>query len=146
MPGSIEEYLREDMACEDLLECIHGLKRLDRRCYRTLVSADEPMTVDAVAEVIDRERSTAYRSIQRLLEAGLIEQRQETHDDGGYHHAYVPADPDLVADRMQRLLNDWYAHLGQLIAEFRRKYDGEASGEREGGVGGDSSTTVPSGE
>jgi predicted transcriptional regulator len=26
---------------------------------------------------------------------------------------------------MQRMLNDWYAKMGQLIGEFREKYDVE---------------------
>jgi hypothetical protein len=29
---------------------------------------------------------------------------------------------------MQRLLNDWYATLGQLIAAFRTKYEGVDGG------------------
>jgi predicted transcriptional regulator len=29
---------------------------------------------------------------------------------------------------MQRMLNDWYAKMGQLIAEFREKYDESESG------------------
>ena len=32
-------------------------------------------------------------------------------------------DPDEVADDMQRMLNDWYAKMGQLIREFETKYD-----------------------
>jgi predicted transcriptional regulator len=43
---------------------------------------------------------------------------------------FSPADPDEVADAMQRLLNDWYAEMGQLIAEFREKYEDAADGER----------------
>jgi len=123
MPDAMSDQLREDMECEGLLECFHGLKQLDRECYQALVAADGELTVDEVAERVDRERSTAYRSIQRLLDTGFIEKTQVNYEQGGYYHVYSPAGPGDIADDMQRMLNDWYAKMGQLIGEFERKYE-----------------------
>lgn len=122
MPEAMTEYLSQDMHCEGLLECIHGLKELDKEVFRTLSDAEEPMTVDEVAERVGRERSTAYRSVQRLLSSGFIQKEQVNYDQGGYYHVYHPTDPDQIADDMQRVLNDWYAKMGQLISEFREQY------------------------
>lgn len=127
MPDSMAEMLRQDMQCEGLLECLHGLKDLDRECFEVLASSDEALTVDEIAERVERERSTAYRSIQRLLQTGLVQKEQINYDQGGYYHVYYPANPDDVADDMQRLLNDWYAQIGTLIQEFRTKYGEEAT-------------------
>ncbi|MFC4550574.1 MULTISPECIES: helix-turn-helix domain-containing protein [Halorussus] len=123
MSESMAEYLQKDMECEGLLECIHGLKELDRQCFQVLVESAEPLTIDEVADRVDRERSTAYRSIQRLLQAGFVQKEQVNYEQGGYYHVYRPTDPDEVADDMQRMLNDWYAKMGQLLQEFREKYD-----------------------
>lgn len=78
---------------------------------------------DEIAAEVDRERSTAYRAIQRLLQVGLIGKEQINYDHGGYYHVYRPTDPQEIAADMQRLLNDWDAKMGQLIQEFERKYD-----------------------
>ena len=123
MPDSMSEQLQRDMECEGLLECFHGLKQLDKDCYRALVSAEEALTIDEVAERVDRERSTAYRAVQRLLKAGFIQKEQINYEQGGYYHVYRPTDPSQIADDMQRMLNDWYAKMGQLIGEFEEKYD-----------------------
>ncbi|WP_089670188.1 helix-turn-helix domain-containing protein [Halobacterium jilantaiense] len=123
MPDSMSEQLRRDMECEGLLECFHGLKELDKECFRALVEADEPLTVDEIADAVDRERSTAYRAVQRLLQTGFIEKEQINYDQGGYYHVYAPTDPSQIADDMQRMLNDWYAKMGQLIQEFENKYE-----------------------
>lgn len=123
MSNSMAEQLQQDMKCEGLLECIHGLKQLDKECYRALVESDEPLTIDEVADVVDRERSTAYRSIQRLLQTGFIQKEQINYDQGGYYHVYFPTDPSQIASDMQRMLNEWYAKMGQLIQEFEDKYD-----------------------
>ncbi|QCC50203.1 helix-turn-helix domain-containing protein [Halapricum salinum] len=122
MPESMTEYLSQDMECEGLLECIHGLKELDKEVFRTLTRAEEPLTVDEIAEAVQRERSTAYRSVQRLLSSGFIQKEQVNYEQGGYYHVYRPTDPDQIADDMQRVLNDWYAKMGQLIGEFREEY------------------------
>jgi predicted transcriptional regulator len=127
MPDSMSEQLRQDMECEGLLECFHGLTELDKACFRALVEADDPLTVDDVADAVERERSTAYRAIQRLLQTGFIEKDQINYEQGGYYHVYSPVDPSLIADNMQRMLNDWYAKMGQLIQEFEDKYERDTS-------------------
>jgi predicted transcriptional regulator len=119
------EYLRADMECEGLLECFHGLKELDREVYQSLVEAGDRLTVDEIAEHVDRERSTAYRSVQRLLQSGLVQKEQVNYEQGGYYHVYRPVSAEEVTEDMQRMLNDWYAKMGQLIQEFRDKYDEE---------------------
>ncbi|WP_327053493.1 helix-turn-helix domain-containing protein [Halomicrococcus gelatinilyticus] len=126
MTDSMAEYLQQDMECEGLLECLHGLKELDRKCYRVVVESEEPLTIDEIADSIDRERSTAYRSIQRLLQTGFIQKEQVNYDQGGYYHVYRPTNPDQVTNDMQRMLNEWYAKMGQLIQEFEDKYDPKA--------------------
>ena len=121
----MSEQLQRDMECEGLLECFHGLKQLDKEVFQTLVNTEEPLTVDEIAEDVDRERSTAYRAVQRLLQAGFIQKEQVNYDQGGYYHVFKPSDPSKIADDMQRLLNDWYAKMGQLIQEFETKYESQ---------------------
>ncbi len=123
MANSMSEYLKQDMECEGLLECIHGLKNLDKEIFLLLTERTEPLTVDEIAEHVDRERSTAYRSVQRLVNSGFVQKEQINYEQGGYYHVFRPTDPDEIADDMQRMLNDWYAKMGQLIGEFRDKYD-----------------------
>ena len=123
MPESMSAQLQQDMECEGLLECFHGLKQLDRECFEVLVTATESLTVDEVADAVDRERSTAYRSIQRLLQTGFIQKEQVNYEQGGYYHVYSPTDPTKISNNMQRMLNDWYAMMGQLIQEFETKYE-----------------------
>jgi len=129
MPESVSEYLSRDMECEGLLECVHGLKQLDRRVFAVLTEHGEPLTVDELATEVDRERSTAYRSVQRLVDSGFVQREQVNYDHGGYYHVFRPTDPDEVADEMQRMLNDWYAKMGQLIGEFRDSYSRQLDGQ-----------------
>jgi predicted transcriptional regulator len=96
MADAMSEYLKQDMQCEGLLECIHGLKELDKEIFRVLTEASDPLTVDEVAEAVDRERSTAYRSVQRLLQSGFVQKEQVNYEQGGYYHVFRPTDPDEI--------------------------------------------------
>jgi len=125
MANSMREMLRSDMECEGLLECFHDLKEIDRDVFHLLNECGEGLTVDEIADAVDRERSTAYRSVQRLLTAGFVQQEQVNYEQGGYHHVYHPRDAEEIAREMQRTLNDWYAKMGQLIGEFSEKYGEE---------------------
>ncbi|MEZ3116422.1 helix-turn-helix domain-containing protein [Halobaculum sp. MBLA0147] len=122
MPDPISEDLREELDCLSLLESFHGLKELDRQVFVALADSEDPLTVKEIGDVVDRERSTAYRAVQRLLEAGYIQKEQVNYEEGGYYHVYRVDETEAVADEMQRMLNDWYAKMGQLIDEFREEY------------------------
>ncbi|AOW80274.1 TrmB family transcriptional regulator [Halodesulfurarchaeum formicicum] len=126
MVEALNRHLERDLECETLLECLYDLNELDRRCFHVLSSADDPLTVDELADTVDRERSTVYRSVQRLLQFGLVQKEQVNYDRGGYYHVYRITDPEEIADEMQAKLNDWYAQIGYLIGRFREKY-GEGS-------------------
>mgnify|MGYP006275588373 FL=1 len=110
------------MQCEGLLECFFGVTELDRTVYELLTAEDHPFTVEQVAEAVNRERSTAYRSLRRLVDAGVVNRRQINYDDGGYYHVFEPVDTDDVVDSLQHDLNDWYGRIDGLIGEFEQQH------------------------
>lgn len=123
MPKSMAAYLESDFECEGLLECIHGLSMLDRETFQVLAESDHALSIDDLATRLDRERSTAYRSVQRLRDAGLVQQDQRNYDDGGYYHVYRTGATDEIAVAMQHIINEWYAEVDALITSFRESYD-----------------------
>ncbi|WP_049907648.1 helix-turn-helix domain-containing protein [Haloferax elongans] len=129
MTEAVLQQLQDDRECEGLLECMLGLNKLDKRVFQLLVERPEPLSVDQIAELIDRERTTAYRSVKRLQETGVAVKEQESKSKGGYQHVYRVTDPDEIADGLQQMLNEWYADTGQLIQEFRDTYSQDSSAE-----------------
>lgn len=47
MSLSVTDMLKQDLQCEGLLSCLHGVKPLDEACFRALARSDEPLTVAA---------------------------------------------------------------------------------------------------
>ncbi|MFC6987809.1 helix-turn-helix domain-containing protein [Haloplanus sp. GCM10025708] len=119
---SVREDLERDLGCLDLLGCVYGLNERDQMAFQLLQQTEGGLTVDDIADRLECDRSTAYRSVSRLYEADIIVQEQINYDHGGYYYVYRPRKPEEVAHEMQRLLNDWYATIGQLIQEFENRY------------------------
>lgn len=122
MSISIADFIeKEDMACEDLIECITDSGGLDKRVYFMILEQGS-MGLDELSEQMNRERSTIYRAVQRLEENGFLLKQKEGKEGGGYRHVYSAVPPEEVAEEMNDRLNEWYAEMGQMIHRFKEKY------------------------
>lgn len=126
MVAPVSESLRRDVRSIDLLEYVYGVGDRDRTVFSLVAASPEAVTVDEVAASLDCDRSTAYRSIRRLVEADLLVQTQ-IDDDGGYHYVYATPPAEEIADDMQRHLNDWYARVQGLVQSFEESCGGTSS-------------------
>jgi predicted transcriptional regulator len=117
MPRSIPEMIRGDFKCEDIAKCILGLKDIDIDTYKTLV-AKGPMTVEHLGEILNRERSTAYRSLQNLMGCGLVRRESRTISSGGYFYEYLALDPVRMKEMMLGNIEQWYNKMKKLIADI----------------------------
>jgi predicted transcriptional regulator len=122
MVKPVNDCLQDDLRCVDLLECFHGLDNREKKIFQLLYEVDDDLTIDGITTRLDCERSTAYRSICRLMESNLVSQEQVNYDQGGYYYVYYPRKPHDIADDLQRMLNDWYTQVARLIQDFEDTY------------------------
>ena len=67
--------------------------------YKILKKTGELRT-DVLAKKIDRERSTVYRSLQKLTSCSLCTKTTKTIETGGYYHTYSCNDTELVKEKI----------------------------------------------
>ncbi len=120
MASSIPEMLRADCKCEDMAKCVLGLKELDISTYKKLLE-NGPMTAEQLGDLLERERSTAYRSLQNLISAGLVYRETRSIDIGGYYYEYVAIEPARVKEMIRKTVDEWYRKMGDLIENFDRE-------------------------
>ncbi|WP_457620448.1 helix-turn-helix domain-containing protein [Methanopyrus sp.] len=85
---------------ERVLSCVFGVKEDEAELYLKLLknSEEAPFTVEDVAELIDRSRSTAQKMLQSLVRAGMVERERETLPGGGRRYLYRPAPWEKVKE------------------------------------------------
>ncbi len=120
MASSIPEMLRADCKCEDMAKCVLGLKELDISTYKKLLE-NGPMTAEQLGDLLERERSTAYRSLQNLISAGLVYRETRSIDIGGYYYEYVAIEPARVKEMIRKTVDEWYRKMGDLIENFDKE-------------------------
>lgn len=117
MPRSIPEMIRGDFKCDDIAKCILGIKDIDIDTYKTL-AAKGPMTAERLGEILNRERSTAYRSLQNLMGCGLVHRETRTINSGGYYYEYIALDPARMKEIVQGNIEEWYNKMKKLVADI----------------------------
>ncbi|MFC7138346.1 helix-turn-helix domain-containing protein [Halosimplex aquaticum] len=74
------------------------LEAIDDADCRTILAAtsDEELTVTEISDAFDIARSTAYRKVEVLVDAGLLEERVRIRSSGNHVSAYACAVEDLT--------------------------------------------------
>lgn len=117
MAQSISEILKSTHKCEDIVKCVLGLKELDLTTYKNLVKGGR-MTVEKLSELLGRERSTTYRSLQNLLSCGLVRRETQSIESGGYFYEYIAEDPCTMKEMIKSNVDDWYAKMQEIITNM----------------------------
>jgi predicted transcriptional regulator len=124
MASSIPEMLRAECKCEDMAKCVLGLKELDISTYKKLLESG-PTTAEQLGQLLGRERSTAYRSLQNLTSAGLVYRETKSIDIGGYYYEYTAIEPSRVKTMIKATIDEWYRKMSDLVENFDRELMGE---------------------
>lgn len=61
----------------------------DPDCRDVLATLDDPLTAREVVDACDLPQTSAYRKLDRLSEAGLVDERTELRVDGNHATTYV---------------------------------------------------------
>jgi predicted transcriptional regulator len=105
---------------KDLFIQLYDLSPLDLDILFMLISKknEEPMTLDEVSKVTDRDRSTTFRSLQKLVTLGLCMKETKTIKEGGYYHVYSIVDMETFKIETERRVRDLQRSLDRLLKKF----------------------------
>ncbi len=97
----------------DLLCCAFGLRDSEIDTYFALMSGEK--TVEEIAQMIDRDRTTVQRVLKKLHKKGLVKRKSETFDRGGYYYVYNAISTGTVRKRILKQLDDWYSKTRKFL-------------------------------
>ena len=90
----------------DLLCCAFGLRNSEIDTYFSLISG--PKTVEEISDLIEKDRSTVQRVLNRLLKKNLVERTTHFLDRGGYYYEYSAKSTEDVREEILDQLERWY--------------------------------------
>ncbi len=120
MPRSIPEMIRGDFQSDDIAKCILGLKNIDIDSYKIL-ARNGSMTAERLGELLNRERSTAYRSLQNLMTCGLVRRETRTINEGGYFYEYNALEPRKLKEMVEKNIDIWYNKMKKIAVDIDKE-------------------------
>ena len=117
---SVNTLTRMNATVKDLFIQLYDLSPPELDILFMLISREngEPMTLDEVAKEMDRDRSTTFRSLQKLVSLGLVVKETKTIKDGGYFHVYSAVDRETFKRETERKVKDLQKSLDRLLKKF----------------------------
>ena len=111
--------LNQNICCDDVIQCIFNLNSQDLNVYKTLKKTDE-LRVDELAKQLKKERSTVYRSLQKLTCAGLVTKKTKNIVKGGYYHTYHSNSNFKAKETLENRIDEWYKKMKKTIKELEK--------------------------
>ncbi|HYT01847.1 MAG TPA: helix-turn-helix domain-containing protein [Candidatus Acidoferrum sp.] len=133
MPASpIKTITRMNSTIKDLFIYMYDLSPLELDLLFILIKNKKSMTLEELAKKVDRDKSTVFRSLQKLVDLGICNKETKTLKEGGYYHAYSGIDIESfkmetekrvkeLEDSFHRLLKKFEEDLGNAISSFYQK-------------------------
>lgn len=114
---NIQLLTRKDATCQDLLTCLYNLKPTDTEIFFQ-VATNQDATIDKIAAIVNRDRSSVHRCLQKLVTAGLVHKQTKTIKGGGYYHIYIAEEPEKIKQDARRKVKEITKTLHKLIDNF----------------------------
>lgn len=109
--------INKNICCDDIIKGLFNLNNLDIKVYKKLKQTSE-IRADELAKKLNLERSTIYRSLQRLTSCGLCKKETKTIAKGGYYHTYQCDDLKNIKERLDDCIEQWHKKMKKIIKNF----------------------------
>jgi predicted transcriptional regulator len=119
----VNALTRMNATVKDLFIQLYDLSPLDLDILFMLIGNNnindkKPMTLDEVSEIVDRDRSTTFRSLQKLVTLGLCVKETKTIKEGGYYHVYSAVDMQTFRVETEKKVKELQRSLDRLLKKF----------------------------
>jgi predicted transcriptional regulator len=109
-------------SCADLIKCMYALSDLDQEVLKHLLEEGSQRAED-LADALKRDRSTVYRSLQKLVACQIVTKESKSLERGGYFHVYAAVHKDLLKVRLEHCVEDWHSRMQELLSRFDEDFE-----------------------
>lgn len=115
---SVSSITRMSATVKDLFVYLYDLSPFELELLLILNRVNKPLTLDEISKEADRDRTTVFRSLQKLVKAGICNKETKTMKDGGYYHLYSAIDLETFKLETQKRVNELKEGLDRILKKF----------------------------
>ncbi len=105
--------LTSPLCLDDVIRCLAGIKCSEMEAYFHVLAGAK--TAEELAKKIDRNRSTAQRTLMNLLAQGFVKRQTITKKGPGYVYEYTATPPQEIKEMLKEKLEQLHSRLKNFI-------------------------------
>ena len=119
LPASpIKTITRVNSTVKDLFIYLYDLSPLELDLVFILIKNKKSMTLEELAKSVDRDKSTVFRSLQKLVGLGICSKETKTLKEGGYYHVYSGIDIESFKMETEKRVKELEDSFHRLLRKF----------------------------
>jgi predicted transcriptional regulator len=117
-PHPLNALTRINSTVKELFIYLYDLSPLDLDLLFIMIKEAKPLTLEQLSNKADRDKSTVFRSVQKLVSAGICIKETRTIREGGYYHVYSAVDMETFKAETEMRVKDLHKSLDRLMKKF----------------------------
>ena len=109
---------RINSTVKELFIYLYDLSPLELDLLFIMIKEAKPLTLEELSNKADRDKSTVFRSVQKLVSSGICIKETRTIREGGYYHIYSAVDMETFKAETERRVKDLQKSLDRLMKKF----------------------------
>jgi predicted transcriptional regulator len=122
--SSVLSITRVNSAIRDLIAFLFDLSPLDLEVLLFLIKINpESSTLEELAKKADRDKSTTFRSLQKLVNQRIVSKETRTLKERGYYHVYASIDKESFKIETEKRITEIKKSLDRMLKNFEVELD-----------------------
>jgi predicted transcriptional regulator len=117
-PFPISSITRINSTVKDLFIYLYDLSPLDLDLLIVMIKNKKSMTLEQLARQVDRDKSTTFRSLKKLVGLGICMKETKSIKEGGYYHLYSAVDIETFKMETERRVKDIEQSFHRILKKF----------------------------
>lgn len=103
----------------DVMRCVFKIKDYEIEVYFYLLD-HQGSTITEISDFLKKDRSSIQRSLQTLMDKGMINRKFRVLGVGGFTYIYTATSLEEAKKIMERELKIWYNMMNKLVMKFEK--------------------------
>ena len=112
--GQLTKMDPESLTCIDIVKCLHNLTDTDIQVLDVLLSTGG-LTAAQIGEAVGKDRSTAHRSLEKLVSSGVCYKEKHSGSPRGYSYHYHRVSMKEIFKKAEQNLDVCYAKVKKAL-------------------------------
>jgi predicted transcriptional regulator len=121
--SSIKTLTRMNSTIKDLFIYLYDLSPLELDLLFVMIKNKESLTLEELSKNADRDKSTTFRGLQKLVGLGICIKEARTVKEGGYYHVYRAIDMESFKAETEKRVKELEQSIHRLLRKFEEDMD-----------------------